>query len=206
MLALALTVLLTQYVNPYSGISWNNALPSYLDSAVCQRIWARTTQKPGGVKAAPRSPLTATDFTPAQPRSVAASLVAASKGMSKGQGQALVEGLNAGLDAFERETRKNNVAYALAFLIGVSMQTVSGREVSDAESDMLAQAINDELAASSSFKKLPVKQKQLLYETCIVVGSLIGGMAAQAEEAKDVELMQQAQMMAKTALQTFQGK
>jgi hypothetical protein len=205
MLSLALAVLLAQDVNPYAGVRFDNPMGGWLDAATWQRIGARLTPKPGTRKPSPRAPLEATDFTPVQPRTAARAIVEGSK-VSKEQGQALIEGLNAGLDAFEQQARKNNVAYALAFLIGASMQTLNEKEVSDAESDMLAQAINDELAASPSFKKLKPKQKQLLYETSIVLGALIGGMAAQAAEANDPELKKQAQAMARSALQPFQSK
>jgi hypothetical protein len=194
-------------------MTWNNPMSSYLDTVLYNKIWSRALQQSvanpraaTAVKVAPKAPFTATDFKPVQPRSVAQALVAASKGLTKEQGLALVDGLNTGLDLFEKEARKNNVAYAIAFLLAISMQTLNDKEVSDAESEALAQAVNDELAAAASFKKIAAKQKQLLYETSIVVGALIGGMAASATESSDAELKQRAKDMARQALQTFQGK
>jgi len=86
------------------------------------------------------------------------------------------------------------------------VQVLGEKEVPDDKVAELAQLINDELAASESFRKTTAKQRQLLYETSLVVGALIGGMAAQADEAKDPEMKRQAQAMAAQALQTFQGK
>mgnify|MGYP001189968525 CR=1 FL=1 len=201
MLALVLSLALSQSL--YPGVGRNNALSSTLEPALAARIWARTTGKP---TTSPRAPFTATDFKPVQPRSVAQAMVDGSRELTKEQSKALVDGLNGGLDVFEQETRKNNVAHALAFLIGISMQVVNEREVSDAESQMLAQAINDELAAAPQFKKLTPKQKQLLYETSVVVGALIGGMAAEAAERGNAELKAQAKTMAQQALSVFQGQ
>ena len=204
MISLALCVVLSQQPNPYAGMAWNNALPSHLDAGVYQRIWSRVSNTAS--RPAPKAGFEKTDFKPVQPRSVAQALVSASKGVTAAQGKALVEGLNAGLDAFEQEARKHNVAYAVAFLLGVSLQVVNERVVTDADSEKLAQAVNDELAGSPQFKKLPAKQKQLLYETCIVVGALIGGRAAQGAEANDPEARAQARAMAQQALASFQGK
>lgn len=215
--ALVLAVLLAQYTNPYSGVSWNNPMSSYLDTALYNRIWSRAVTQGVGAKtakvataevkaAAPQAALTATDFKPAGPRTIAAQLVAQSKGVTREQGLALVTGLNAGIDVFEKEARKNNVAYAMAFLIGVSVQVATETEVPDAQAEALAQAINDELAAAPVFKKATAKQKQQLYETCIVVGALIGGMAAQAAESNDEALKGQAKQMAQSALATFSGR
>ncbi|MBK7863442.1 MAG: hypothetical protein IPJ65_33540 [Archangiaceae bacterium] len=202
MLALALSALLSQTVNPYTGVVWNNPLAGQLDPVVTARVWARVT-KPSPGKVAPHAELVATDFKPEGPRTGAQALLAASKTLGRGQRQALVEGLNAGLDAFEREARKNNVAAAVAFLLAVALQVANEKEVSDAESAALTQGLNDELAASAGFKRLTPKQKQALYERCVVAGSLLGGMAAQAADANDAALKKQTQEMAQTVLQEF---
>lgn len=202
MLALVVSLALSQSL--YSGVGRSSALSSTIDPALAARIWARTTGKP---TTTPRAPFTATDFKPVQPRSVAQAMVdGSSKELTREQSKALVDGLNGGLDVFEKETRKNNVAHALAFLIAISMQVVNEREVSDSESQMLAQAINDELAAAPQFKKLTPKQKQLLYETSVVVGALIGGMAAEAAESGNAQMKAQAKTMAQQALSVFQGE
>jgi hypothetical protein len=201
---LALWLSLSQ-LNPYAGITWDNPMGGWLDATLYKRMWARAMNKPLD-KPAPKLGLVATDFKPQQPRSVAEGIIKGSKGLGKEQGQALVEGLNAGLDAFERESRKNNVASALAFLLAVSLQTVGEKEVGDAELETLAQALNDELAASLSYRKMTPKQKQLLYETCVIVGALIGGMGAMAAEASDAAMSAQAQQLARSALAVFRGK
>ncbi len=198
--ALALSLVLSQ-LNPYAGVTWSNTLPSYLEPAVYPRIWARAHSKQAGKPTG----FEATDFKTAQARSVAQALVGASKAVGKEHGHALVDGLNAGLDGFERDMRKNNVAFAMAFLIAVALGAAGEPDVSDAELVSLAQAVNDELAVSPSFKKLPPKQKQLLYETCVVSGALIGGMAAAGSELKDPELAALARAHAVSVLSTFRG-
>jgi len=195
---LALWFVLSQLPNPYAGLTWANTLPGYLDAPVYRGIWTRSQSKPAGKPAG----FEATDFKPAQARSVAQAMVTASK-LGERHGRALVEGLNGGLDSYEREARKNNVAFAMAFLIAVALGAAGEREVADAEMVSLAQAANDELAASPAYQKLPAKQKQLLYETCVISGALIGGMAAAALETNDAELKAQAKAYAASVLETF---
>jgi hypothetical protein len=206
MVALALCVVLSQAPNPYAGMAWKGPLPGSLDKATYQRIWSRA-MKTAGTKPAPKASFALTEFKPVQPRSVAQAVVSSSSGVTKGQGKALVEGLDAGLDFFEEAPeRKNNVAQAVAFLLGNCLQLVNNREFTNADGEWLAQAVNDELAASAPFKKLPAKEKQLLYETSIVVGALIGGMAAHGFVEQDVGAQVQARAMAKLVLDLFAGK
>ncbi|MBL8951708.1 MAG: hypothetical protein JNK82_13080 [Myxococcaceae bacterium] len=202
---LALCLVLSQLANPYAGLTWVDPLAGTLDPAVYPRIWARAVSKPPE-KPAPKLGFEATDFKPAQPRSWAQSLVSQSKAIGREHGRALVEGLNAALDLFEKDMRKNNVAFAMAFLIGSALGAAGERDVADAELVSLAQAVNDELAGSPQFKKLNPKQKQLLYEGCIVGGALLGGMAAAGAEANDAELKAEARLLALTVLKTFRGK
>ena len=68
------------------------------------------------------------------------------------------------LDGFEEQARKNNVAYALTFLIGVSMQVVNGKELSEAEMELLAGELNDVLASAPEFTSSTAREKQSLYE------------------------------------------
>lgn len=206
MVALALCVVLSQAPNPYAGMAWKGPLPGSLEKATYQRIWSRAMNAPGS-KPAPKSGFAATEFKSVQPRSVAQALVSSSSAVTKAQGRALVEGLNAGLDFFEEAPeRKNNVAQAVAFLLGNCLQLVNGEEFTNADGEALAQAVNDELAASPRFKKLPPKEKQLLYETSIVVGALIGGMAAHGVVENDPAAQATARAMAKQVLDLFAGK
>ena len=202
---LTLWLLLAQLANPYAGLTWVDPLAGHLDPAVYSRIWARAVSKPPE-KPTPKLGFEATDFKPVEPRGFARALVAQSKGLGKEHGRALVDGLNAGLDLFEKDMRKNNVAFAMAFLIGSALGAAGERDVQDAELVSLAQAVNDELAASAQFKKLPAKQKQLLYEGCIVSGALLGGMAAAGQEGNDPELKALARVLARSVLSTFRGR
>ena len=60
--------------------------------------------------------------------------------------------------------------------------------------------------ASLAYRKMTPRQKQVLYETCVVVGALIGGMNTMASEANDAAMKRQAKQLALAALSTFRGK
>ncbi len=122
-------------------------------------------------------PISATDF-PAQQRVLPAAYAA--KGPRENQAQ-LLQTFNGMMDAFEKEGRKNNVSYAIGFLIGASAQVHTGKEISDTVMEKFIYDVNDILAGSPSFRALPVAKKQELYESSVLIGAMVGGMATNPE-------------------------
>jgi len=151
----------------------------------------------GGVPAAPPAqgqavpqvpelqhyPLTATDFA-SGPRVLPT--VYAEKGPKENQAQ-LVQTFNDMIDSFEKEGRKNNDAYAIMFLIGVSAQVYTGKEISDTVLEKFAQDINDILAASPTYRTMAASKKQELYESSVLMASMIGGLNTKPETAQDAK-------------------
>jgi hypothetical protein len=126
-------------------------------------------------------PMTATNFK-SGPRTLPA--VYAAQGPKENQAQ-LLQTFNAMMDAFEKEAGKYNVANAIAFLIGVSAQVHTGREIADPVIEKFAQDLNDILAGSPSFQALPPNKKQELYESSVLTGAMIGGLATSPETKAD---------------------
>lgn len=122
-------------------------------------------------------PISASDFS-GKPRVLPA--VYAAKGPQENQAQ-LLQTFNGMMDAFEKEGRKNNVSYAIGFLIGASAQVHTGKEISDTVMEKFIYDINDILAGSPSFRALPAAKKQELYESSVLIGAMAAGLATNPE-------------------------
>jgi len=122
-------------------------------------------------------PISATDFS-AQPRVMPAAYAA--KGPKENQAQ-LLQTFNGMMDAFEKEGRKNNVSYAIGFMIGASAQVHTGKEISDTVMEKFIYDLNDILAGSPSFMALPAAKKQELYESSVLIGAMVAGMTTNPE-------------------------
>ena len=133
-----------------------------------------TNSGPAPMPASPPQhfPISASDF-PGQQRVLPAAYAA--KGAQENQAQ-LLQTFNGMMDAFEKEGRKNNVSYAIGFMIGASAQVHTGKEISDAVMEKFIYDVNDILAGSPSFVALPVAKKQELYESCVLTGAMVGGL------------------------------
>jgi len=127
---------------------------------------------PPAAPAAQHYPISASDFA-SGPRVLPAAYAA--KGPAENQAQ-LLESFNGMMDAFEKEGRKNNVAYAMGFLIGASAQVHTGKEVSDTILEKFVFDLNDILAGSPSFQAMPASKKQELYESSVLMGAMIAGL------------------------------
>jgi hypothetical protein len=155
---------------------------------------------PGAPK--PRHPVSATAFAPSDARLVPRRLAEVTAGAEEQTTQRqLYEQL---LDLYEDEADKNgfpkhNAAYALAFLLGVSSQIVTGREVPDDAAEALARNLNDGLAEALGFTTLPAAKKQEIYETSVVLGMVI------AAAAQTVETQAQGRQLASQVLAMFGG-
>jgi len=110
--------------------------------------------------------------------------VYAAKGPQENQAQ-LLQTFNGMMDAFEKEARKNNVAYAIGFMIGASAQVHTGKEISDTVMEKFIYDVNDILAGSPSFRALPGAKKQELYESCILTGAMVAGLASNPQTQVD---------------------
>ncbi|MFO1464298.1 MAG: DUF6683 family protein [bacterium] len=126
-------------------------------------------------------PISATDFKSGS--RVMPSTYAA-QGPKENQAQ-LLQTFNGMMDAFEKEGRRNNVAYAIGFLIGASAQVHTGKEVSDTVLEKFVYDVNDILAGSPSFQTMPAAKKQELYESSVLIGAMIGGLASNPETKAD---------------------
>ena len=145
-------------------------------------------------------PITATDFRPIFQR-IAPDLVANSDSrLTPEQREGLKFLANRTLTEFETKYRKNNLAFAIAYLYSVSSMVNSGHPLSRAQCDQSIMAFNNALAANVDFITMSPKDKQLEYETAIVVGGLIGFCNDQGIQQRNLALQSQARGMSRAAL------
>jgi hypothetical protein len=109
------------------------------------------------------------------------------------------------LDALEREGRKNNIANSFAFLTLISMQIVLGRDLTEAEEQQLISGFNTSLASSPQFVSMSARDKQVLYESAIIAGGMIGILHAQGKQINDAKMQSDARTMAKAVLMSLFG-
>ena len=114
-------------------------------------------------------PITATDFKPAGARIAPEQFAKSIPGLTREQIAALNTLANQFLTSFESTARKNNVANAVAALLAISLQDLTGKEVSDAESRQMIVALNNTIAANPQFVSMAPQDKQLMYETAIII-------------------------------------
>lgn len=152
---------------------------------------------------APRAPLSATDFKPAGTRR-AAEQIAAAVADPAGRAQ-LVQACRQILTTIEATPgfRKHNLASALTLLLGVSQQVLSGETYSDAQTQNYMQRLNDEIVAAGNFARLDSEQRTRAYDTMVITGGLIAGIAQNGVDAGDASQVAQAKGMAREVLATF---
>lgn len=211
-----------QYYNSLTGRQFGNMYAANADRIMSQMIQqsgyqamrnsieaqARGQAAPAPTPAAaasgaPRATLAASDFKPAGRRDVPEQLAqGVADATERGQVAAAARDIHKAIEAAPG-FRRNNVAAAMTVVVGVSVQVVSGREIADADSQPMMLAFNDELAASEAFRGLNAQRRTRMYDTFVILGGFIAGIAQAGQETNDEKLKAQARQMARDALLQF---
>lgn len=162
------------------------------------------TEPDRAVAPARQYPISATDFRPVSGRIMPDEIGRMSPGNPE-EKELLRTLSNQFLDLYEKEARKNNVAYSFAFLAGASLQVVTGRTLSDAEEDQLVSGFNNSIAHTPQFVSMSARDKQVLTESGIITGSMIAFLDAQGKEQKDAKMQADARELAKAVIGYFFG-
>lgn len=211
-----------QYTSSMTGVSWNNPMNAFLDNQISLSIQqssfdrsmeakfgkdvaARAKAEAAGESSAAEPAAThlhmkATDFRGGKKRLILAAMTKP-EGSTAEQQAVLKQIYTAGFTEFEKAARKNNVAYACAFVIAVSLMVDRGVEISDADSEAMAVGLNDLLGGTPAFKQLKPKEKQALYEASIITGTLIAVFAQMGTE--DPEMAKLSKELAGQVLAQF---
>lgn len=148
-------------------------------------------------------PLSATDFKPTGKRDAPEQLAAGAT--EAGDRQQLIEAGRTILKTVEATPgfRRNNLASAMTLLLAVSLQVHYGKEFSDAQSQVIMRQFNDLLGELPALKTLSAQKRTQMYDTFVVIGGFIAGIAQQGAESGNAELTKQANAMAIDALAQF---
>jgi hypothetical protein len=211
-----------QYVNPYNGSQWNNPMSATCDVMITNSIQKKMLEKalarkragqaanqsggataPASAATAPKYELSASAFTPEGGRLMPDKLAAGAAGVDDAQKHQLAEAFRQTLTTYEAQVPKNNVAFAMGFLIAASLQVLSGKEVSDPDFEQLVHDLNDALAETPKFRQMDARGRQILYETSVITGGIIAGLHNTGVESKDAHAQQQAKDLARSVLETF---
>jgi hypothetical protein len=211
-----------QYSNPYNGTTWNNPVSAMCDVMITNSIQKKMLEKSLAQKrsgnaagqpasgsgtaappVAPKHELSASGFTPLGGRLVPDKIADGVAGVDPAQKQQLAEVFRQTLATYEAQVPKNNVAFAMGFLIAASLQVLSGKDVSDPDFEQLVRDLNDILAETPRFRQMDAKGKQTLYEVSVITGGIVAGLYNTGVEEKDAAAQQQAKDLAKSVLDSF---
>lgn len=194
----------SQWTNPFTGTAWDNPLSKQVGSTLLGKAPRKALQEKlrnaekkdvgPALAAKPKHPPTATDFKGTGTRLIAEKLAESAK-TDEERGR-VRDGVEKGLATFERQSRKDNVASGLGFLIGAAAQVGYARELGREDLDEIVRIVNDGLAESKRFKKMKARSKQEIYEASIITGGIVAGLAAQAKQAGDAEAQEQVRQLA----------
>jgi len=173
-----------QMWNSSNGTTWNNPMSSLastmitgnmmqqaMKNSLAQQGAQQGAQAPG--QAAPSHfAIAKSDFVSSGKRIMIEPLIN-SLTQAPQQRADLAKGVGQVFAMYEAKVRKNNVAYAMAFMAGMAVLADKGITLTDQQGENLALALNDQLAANPAFVKASAVDRQKLYETFVTMGSLI---------------------------------
>jgi hypothetical protein len=110
------------------------------------------------------------------------------------------------LDQRDEQRLKNNLAGAFVFLFRSSWCVLKdGQELSGEQQESLLQQINASIAMGFKDRRLSDREKQELYESVVLSGSIIRGLYTEGREKDRPELLKAARDLAKELLEQWMG-
>jgi hypothetical protein len=164
------------------------------------------TGKPAASTQPAHQALTKTDFKPAGARNVAQEIAASVRDPLE---RAKVVQICSQILATIEGTpgfRKNNLASAITLLVLVSQQVLTGQELDVAQSQLLMRFINDDMVGSGAVAQWNNAQRTHAYDSLVITGGLIAGIAHNGAEAGDAQMSEQARRMARESLANLKIK
>ena len=173
-------------------LSWSTMSRSPEMSKAMNEAEARVnghTGSQGSAPAASANPLTAafaaSNFQPVpEERAKVIDLLLSSvpAGAARDRQRARIEVLSAAVE--NAAGRKYNLAEATYLLIGVSLQTATGRPMENARAQELVRAIASAYAGDSGFQRLDNRRRSQMYYLYTAIIALTGGLGASKEPAE----------------------
>ncbi len=188
-----------------AAAQYKNPADVWVDIHIKRMIFKQVVDRAHGQAAAGRAPMakdkhqpiSRSDFKPSGKRPTIAAYLATMNGTDAQRAQ-LSQIVDLTVSTFEKEARKNNVAYAFALMIGMSLRLARDGEFDEATSEELALGINDLLVAAPAWRKLDAKDRQAMYESCLLTSALL--LMYQAAGEADPDLRAQGAELARSVL------
>jgi hypothetical protein len=198
-----------QWTNPYTGHQSNNPISSTLDTIIQGQMQQRMLERSMAARRGQTPPtpaahvnLAASDFRPAGKGHPTVEAYLNSPTLTPEARKMMRPVFDATFNMLA-QTRKNNVATALASAVAIAEGIVSGQQYSAPAAQQLLLGVNDLLAQSPQFTRLKPADKQMMYETLVMTTAL---MAILQEGGKtNPEMRAQSVSLARSVLQQLTG-
>jgi len=161
-----------------NGMSFNNPTSALIGTMIQGQMnqQAMADAMKRGTATAPAAarhqPIAASDFKSTGKRLVVDVVVGALTSTPE-QRTTLVGVVNQVFEAYEAKVRKNNVAYAMAFMFAAALVIDKGVSLSDEQTNNLAVQLNDRIVSNPAFANASQSDRQKVYETFVTTGSLM---------------------------------
>lgn len=207
-LCLVSPTLLAQYTNITTGNRFNNPGSALIDSFIRSKMNQQMLQESLKKKNQPAEPAakpasfdySKSIFQGSGVRVFPDIVAKAAEDVTEVERKQLAVDLCQAIDEFEKQTgTKNNLAWGISFMLGVSLKVTRNVELSDEDLEQLAQAVHRQMEADAEWSKMTDQQKQLMYESSLVDASIIITTAQRGDEKS----LQQAKEKALECLHQF---
>lgn len=187
---------------------WRTPVETYIGPALRSRIGAvlgepaAAVPDGGPMKRRPAA-VAASSFKAGPKRLLPEAVAAGMKGLDAKGRKAAALSFHGLLDAYEKDAPKHDVAHALAFCLGTCRQVARGTELDTQEARDLSRRAEGLLPGLPEFAALKDRDRQAMYESLILTGAMVGGVAKQAAEQGDEPAARQARALAGQVLAQF---
>ncbi len=209
------------YTNPYTGIQYDTWAQAGMFTALSQmqrdnEFYLRSMNLVGSQRRdaargsnpetdpaqpaeRPKRPIEATDFEPAGPRRVPEEFAAMMGDAGDAEMMRTLHGAIDGMDGF----RRNNLAYAMAFVLYASIQVAEDRTLDESQQYGLIDLVNDTIINSGAFEAMSARAKTDAYDFFVLVGALITSLDEEGKKQGDRSMRDGARLLARSTLEAF---
>jgi hypothetical protein len=187
---------------------WRTPVETHIGPALRSRIGAvlgeaAAAVPDGGPMKRRPAVAAASSFKPGARRLLPEAVAAGMKGLDAKGRKAAALSFHGLLDAYEKDAPKHDAAHALAFCLATCRQVARGRELDSLEARDLSRRAEGLLPGLAEFAALKDRDRQAMYESLILTGAMVGGLAKQAAEQGDEPAARQARALAAQVLAGF---
>ena len=196
---------LGQYRSFATGANWNNPSSALLQTQIMNNVFAQTkpsteTKEPARVAALSCRP---------NARASMVEPIADKLGSDAEERQELRKLFAQFLNHFEKEARKDKMPHyvprAAAAFIALNYFVAAGEEVKAEAIEDLRNRVDDYLPTNPQYRTFSDRQKQQLYETLVILGTLVGIGYNDGEEKKNEKQMDIFRKLGRKNLETLLG-